>query len=140
MSFIDGFWEYVGEGDVIPIAALADETLRKLNRPFRVAIDAAGLYSAYNLNPPTITPSRPRRTDRTETSILFRLADLLRRNVRPILIFDGPAAVLAREKVGNDSTAVCTFTRTGRGARHRLLDRRGRVSCGVYEVGSSPAC
>jgi len=37
---------------VTQIAALADETLRKESGPFRVAIDAAGLYSAYEQNPP----------------------------------------------------------------------------------------
>jgi len=98
MPFIDGLWDIVGEGDVTSIATLADEMLREKSRPFRVAIDAAGLYSAYERNPPTITRSEERYFHRTETAILFRLADLISRNVCPILVFDGPYAVLRRKE------------------------------------------
>lgn len=101
MPFIPGLWDVVGRGVITPIAVLADETLRERKRPFRVAIDAASLYAAYKHNPPTITRPGNNYFYRTETAILFRLADLITRNVCPILVFDGSHAVLRRTLTGD---------------------------------------
>ncbi|GAB7346472.1 hypothetical protein MBLNU457_5162t2 [Dothideomycetes sp. NU457] len=94
MPFVPGLWDVVGHGVDTPIAELADETLRDQQRPFRVAIDAAGLYAAYEKHPPTVTRPADTYWERTETQILFRLADLINRNVCPILVFEGSHAQL----------------------------------------------
>ncbi|THX96043.1 hypothetical protein D6D03_08951 [Aureobasidium pullulans] len=89
---IPGLWDILGEGEVKSLAQLSTEHYKKHNRPLRVAIDEAG-WRFHNLNDTQVAAIRQKvpEANPIEKAILWRVLKLMRMNIQPIFIFDGPS-------------------------------------------------
>ncbi|THY72605.1 hypothetical protein D6C87_02468 [Aureobasidium pullulans] len=89
---IPGLWDILGEGEVKSLAQLSTEHYTKHNRPLRVAIDEAG-WRFHNLNDAQVAAIRQKvpEANPIEKAILWRGLKLMRMNIQPIFIFDGPS-------------------------------------------------
>ncbi|KAK3053439.1 hypothetical protein LTR09_005608 [Extremus antarcticus] len=89
---IPGLWDILGDGEVKSIAELSTEHLKRTGRPLRVAIDEAG-WRFNNLTDQQVAAIRAKepRANPIERTILWRLFRLMRMNIQPIFIFDGPS-------------------------------------------------
>ncbi|THZ09921.1 hypothetical protein D6C95_00927 [Aureobasidium pullulans] len=85
-------WDILGEGEVKSLAQLSTEHYKKHNRPLRVAIDEAG-WRFHNLNDAKVAAIRQKvpEANPIEKAILWRVLKLVRMNIQPIFIFDGPS-------------------------------------------------
>ncbi|THZ35195.1 hypothetical protein D6C90_07439 [Aureobasidium pullulans] len=89
---IPGLWDILGEGEVKSLAQLSTEHYKKHNRPLRVAVDEAG-WRFHNLNDAQVAAIRQKvpEANPIEKAILWRVLKLMRMNIQPIFIFDGPS-------------------------------------------------
>ncbi|THX71568.1 hypothetical protein D6D08_05482 [Aureobasidium pullulans] len=89
---IPGLWDILGEGEVKSLAQLSTEHYKKHNRPLRVAIDEAG-WRFHNLHDAQVAAIRQKvpEANPIEKAILWRVLKLMRMNIQPIFIFDGPS-------------------------------------------------
>ncbi|KAK5999423.1 hypothetical protein QM012_005548 [Aureobasidium pullulans] len=89
---IPGLWDILGEGEVKSLAQLSTDHFQKHKRPLRVAIDEAG-WRFHNLSDDQVRAIRQKLpgANPIEKAILWRVLKLMRLNIQPIFIFDGPS-------------------------------------------------
>ncbi|WPG99953.1 PIN domain-like protein, protein [Acrodontium crateriforme] len=88
---ITGLWDVLGEGEVVELAKLSTDHFQKHRRPLRIAVDEAG-WRFHNLTAQQVFAIRQREpaANPIEKAILYRIVKLLRLNIQPLFIFDGP--------------------------------------------------
>ncbi|KAG9698716.1 PIN domain-like protein, partial [Aureobasidium melanogenum] len=85
-------WDILGEGEIKSLAQLSTDHFQKHKRPLRVAIDEAG-WRFHNLSDAQVQAIRQKvpEANPIEKAILWRVLKLMRMNIQPIFIFDGPS-------------------------------------------------
>ncbi|KAK5163218.1 uncharacterized protein LTR77_010804 [Saxophila tyrrhenica] len=88
-------WEsldILGDGEVNSIAELSTEHFKRTGRPLRVAIDEAG-WRFHNLTDAQVAAIRAKepRANPIEKAILWWVLGLMRMNIQPLFVFDGPS-------------------------------------------------
>ncbi|KEQ68839.1 PIN domain-like protein, partial [Aureobasidium namibiae CBS 147.97] len=85
-------WDILGEGEVKSLAQLSTDHWNQHKRPLRVAIDEAG-WRFHNLSDAQVAAIRQKvpEANPIEKAILWRVLKLMRMNIQPIFIFDGPS-------------------------------------------------
>lgn len=111
---ITGLWDVLGDGKITPLAEYAASHFLRQKRPLRVAVDEAG-WRFNNLTDAQVAAIRAREpaANPIEKTILWRLLRLLRLNIQPLFVFDGPHRPWKR----------------GRGGGNRLEYDRIRLLC-----------
>ncbi|KAG9528190.1 hypothetical protein KCU93_g4579, partial [Aureobasidium melanogenum] len=89
---IPGLWDILGEAEIKSLAQLSTDHFQKHKRPLRVAIDEAG-WRFHNLSDAQVHAIRQKvpEANPIEKAILWRVLKLMRMNIQPIFIFDGPS-------------------------------------------------
>ncbi|KAH0346154.1 PIN domain-like protein, partial [Aureobasidium melanogenum] len=89
---IPGLWNILGEGEIKFLAQLSTDHFQKHKRSLRVAIDEAG-WRFHNLSDAQVHAIRQKvpEANPIEKAILWRVLKLMRMNIQPIFIFDGPS-------------------------------------------------
>ncbi|KAG9760258.1 PIN domain-like protein, partial [Aureobasidium melanogenum] len=89
---IPGLGDILGEGEIKSLAQLSTDHFQKHKRPLRVAIDEAG-WRFHNLSDAQVHAIRQKvpEANPIEKAILWRVLKLMRMNIQPIFIFDGPS-------------------------------------------------
>jgi Holliday junction resolvase YEN1 len=85
-------WDILGEGEVKSLAQLSTDHWKIHKRPLRVAIDEAG-WRFHNLSDAQVAAIRQKVpvANPIEKAIFWRVLKLMRMNIQPIFIFDGPS-------------------------------------------------
>lgn len=88
----NSLWDILGEGEIKSLAQLSTDHFKKHKRPLRVAIDEAG-WRFHNLSDAQVHAIRQKVPEAIpiEKAILWRVLKLMRMNIQPIFIFDGPS-------------------------------------------------
>ena len=89
---MNSLWDILGEGEVKSLAQLSTDHWNQHTRPLRVAIDEAG-WRFHNLSDAQVAAIRQKvpEANPIEKAILWRVLKLMRMNIQPIFIFDGPS-------------------------------------------------
>ncbi|KAH0121757.1 PIN domain-like protein, partial [Aureobasidium melanogenum] len=90
--WIHSLWDILGEGEMKSLAQLSTDHFQKHKRSLRVAIDEAG-WRFHNLSDAQVHAIREKvpEANPIEKAILWRVLKLMRMNIQPIFIFDGPS-------------------------------------------------
>jgi Holliday junction resolvase YEN1 len=90
-NIIFSLWDILGEGEVKSLAQLSTDHWKIHKRPLRVAIDEAG-WRFHNLSDAQVAAIRQKvpEANPIEKAIFWRVLKLMRMNIQPIFIFDGP--------------------------------------------------
>jgi Holliday junction resolvase YEN1 len=85
-------WDILGEGEVKSLAQISTDHWKIHKRPLRVAIDEAG-WRFHNLSDAQVAAIRQKvpEANPIEKAIFWRVLKLMRMNIQPIFIFDGPS-------------------------------------------------
>jgi Holliday junction resolvase YEN1 len=98
---INGLWDVIGRGEVVSIAKYATDHFNKHGRPLRVAVDEPG-WRFNNLTPQQVEIIRKKEpaANPIEKTVMWRIFLLMRLNIQPIWILDGPRRPWKRNKRG----------------------------------------
>ncbi|KAM0712437.1 hypothetical protein Q7P37_011533 [Cladosporium fusiforme] len=101
---VTGLFDVIGKGELVPTAKLASDHYEKHGRPLRVAIDEAG-WRFNNISPAQLEIIRKNEpaANTIEKNIMWRILDLLKINIQPIFVFDGPRRPWKRNKRGGNA-------------------------------------
>lgn len=100
---IPGLWKEIGEGELVSIAELATDHYGRHGRPFRVAVDEAG-WRFSNLTEAALKAIREKEpaANTIEKTIMYRILNLMMRNIQMIFVFDGPRRPWKRNRQGGN--------------------------------------
>lgn len=110
---INGLWDVIGRGEVVSIAEYASDHFKKHGRPLRVAVDEPG-WRFNNLTPQQVALIRQKEpaANPIEKTVMWRIFLLLRLNIQPIWILDGPRRPWKRNKRGGGGGPQVELERT----------------------------
>jgi Holliday junction resolvase YEN1 len=110
---IDGLWDVIGRGEVVSIAKYATDHFNQHGRPLRVAVDEPG-WRFNNLTPQQVEIIRKKEAaaNPIEKTVMWRIFLLMRLNIQPIWILDGPRRPWKRNKRGGGGGPQVEFERT----------------------------
>jgi len=110
---ISGLWDAIGRGEVVSIAKYATDHFNKHGRPLRVAVDEPG-WRFNNLTPQQIEMIRKKEpaANPIERTVMWRIFLLMRLNIQPIWILDGPRRPWKRNKRGGGGGPQVEYERT----------------------------
>jgi Holliday junction resolvase YEN1 len=110
---INGLWDVIGRGEVVSIAKYATDHFNQHGRPLRVAVDEPG-WRFNNLTPQKVEEIRKREpaANPIEKTVMWRILLLMRLNIQPIWILDGPRRPWKRNKRGGGGGPQVEYERT----------------------------
>lgn len=110
---INGLWDVIGRGEVVSIAKYATDHFNQHGRPLRVAVDEPG-WRFNDITPQQVEMMRKQEpaANPIEKTIMWRMFLLMRLNIQPIWILDGPRRPWKRNKRGGGGGPQVEFERT----------------------------
>lgn len=110
---INGLWDVIGRGEIVSIAKYATDHFNQHGRPLRVAVDEPG-WRFNNLTPQHVEIIRKKEpaANPIEKTVMWRVFLLMRLNIQPIWILDGPRRPWKRNKRGGGGGPQVEFERT----------------------------
>lgn len=110
---INGLWDVIGRGEIVSIAKYATDFFNQHDRPLRVAVDEPG-WRFNNLTPQQVEMIRKKEpaANPIEKTVMWRIFLLMRLNIQPIWILDGPRRPWKRNKRGGGGGPQVEFERT----------------------------
>jgi hypothetical protein len=126
-------WDILGEGEVKSLAQLSTDHWKIHKRPLRVAIDEAS-WRFHNLSDAQVAAIRQKvpEANPIEKAIFWRVLKLMRMNIQPIFIFDGPSySCFKMMSLWRCCLAECIWPKPVRGEhiRNRRLSRKPMSMC-----------
>jgi Holliday junction resolvase YEN1 len=110
---INGLWDVTGRGEVVSIAKYATDHFNQHGRPLRVAVDEPG-WRFNNLTPQQVEMIRKKEpaANPIEKTVIWRIFLLMKLNIQPIWILDGPRRPWKRNKRGGGGGPQVEYERT----------------------------
>ena len=98
---VNGLWEVIGDGEIVPIAEYAAKHFERYNRPLRIAVDEAG-WRFSNLTDAVVAQIREKEpaANPIEKNCIWRILRLVKLNIQVLFVFDGPRRPWKRGRRG----------------------------------------